>query len=615
MSQENGSGGARKAKIAYKMPQPGVLSKEQQRYRDVAIDSIKSRFKVNDFMDVFPPAIKPTSFGQSALLNLNRIAKKVEDLGQLRALFLAQCKDEGGNYVPAAFGHTAKVLNILLESEKEGATPTSTPALEVKGTPKARNDDKQLQNTKENSAPQKLQSSAPSKICNEKGKEVDIRSNNASSPAIAASSIPTVSSRPATTNRAAVTQSTDTSNSDPPKRKYMLDGYTPIHPVGYCSVGQRPATHGLLQSPRKKQRVDNSQDTKSNNDEEEKSSDLAKLLFPFSSPSSQPAADTTKQVLQAGSNIDNGKEPSLEEPTPNTEVASKESVQSFGKRAVFHETAAPSNALAAAGAPTQLRTQATGQEAIGFAPPIDKRVKANGVNLVDALYGKSATRDGEKKEDHEAAINASVPASTDAGIEDDDPLKTLEKMAAAAASRNAQRLSFPPATNYPHALTTDLPGLLKSGGDRESDSGSAIYVDSPIEVIGAAKRKAQSEPLNTALRKILEKRPCTQSPLVSSIIGPSQNVSPSVHSSQKVPKSASIKHVKRKSESIIQDLDDQLKAECKHLPDMVRQLLQTSNIRSLAVEDQEDIVKSLQAALDTAARHLSADIDHIFKGN
>ncbi|RDL40459.1 uncharacterized protein BP5553_00438 [Venustampulla echinocandica] len=106
------TGGARTA---------GVISVQQQRVRDVSVESIKKRWNIGSLEAAFPAEITPVSMGIAAIANVKAIANKVPNLAAAQELFLNHCKTESGDYVPFGFSHTVKVLRFL----KENGPPTT----------------------------------------------------------------------------------------------------------------------------------------------------------------------------------------------------------------------------------------------------------------------------------------------------------------------------------------------------------------------------------------------------------------------------------------------------------------------------------------------------------
>lgn len=96
----------------------GVMSDAQRKMRNGNIEAIKKNWNVENFLDFFPDSIRPHDLGNSALVNLRSISKRITKAAA-RSLFLNECRMSGheNKYYMAGFSHTARILKTLTAND------------------------------------------------------------------------------------------------------------------------------------------------------------------------------------------------------------------------------------------------------------------------------------------------------------------------------------------------------------------------------------------------------------------------------------------------------------------------------------------------------------------
>ncbi len=82
--------------------------------KEAAIEATMKTWGVSEYADIFPSNIRPArELGDSAVLNLRYISRKVPVLAEAQLLMTNECLDKSGKPVTISFRHTNNILAHL----------------------------------------------------------------------------------------------------------------------------------------------------------------------------------------------------------------------------------------------------------------------------------------------------------------------------------------------------------------------------------------------------------------------------------------------------------------------------------------------------------------------
>ncbi|KAF4634996.1 hypothetical protein G7Y89_g3105 [Cudoniella acicularis] len=707
MSDEGGPSGSVEPK---KYKAAGIMNDKSRRTRDQAIDKILKTYDLDNFDNLFPASIKPISLGQSAIVNLRSISKKVPDLADFQALFLAECKNPNGEPVPASFGHTQKISNALSAAANDKANNAAapfTPASSMNGaqsTPKGTETKKtrrsappasMLSNvstpaevstptpvagpakprTAVSTGPRRIQVTGDGRSLLGSSSPVSGHSTAKTPPgnreapsrgvgegfSLLGSTPPAIPLQaPKIPSKTAEAGSRDGDEGSAGKASSgKIRGNMPSIAAGFANTSTQNGLAALLlgdgESGNEKDRGLTQMQTRASVNKKATQADVSFEIPKANATTSQagsnvfdkqhPKPKPTKSVentklststAQQVGNVSSSSKPKTKPATTSVQeqqivsaiekpkdsaVISQQACNVVEKLKPVAATAQQGSSVSGSGkAKTKPNAASAQQQQIvsGLEKPNNASTWQPAGNVVEKPV---FTTWMEKKIQASEAANKQPQGSTSslklsqhlasAPVEedDDDPIKKIARMAAEAE----ERLKNPPKTSP--SKSSASPAVVPKNTDAvtsiEEDDTIIVDSGSPVKVAGSGKRKAVSEPATAISAKALEamrKRPRTQSPIksVDSAMTPASSSGKNPHVGQ------GSKQIALVTPMMSMSAGAGFEARCKALPNKVREVLDTEGIFSLAAAGHEDIISGLEQAFDTAARHLAADIEHVF---